>query len=181
MSSKIYKEKIEKLRSSPRLRLLEVDRVVKLSLESLQAASVLDVGTGSGVFAEAFMKQGLQATGIDINPEMIAAVKTILPGAAFQVARAEELPFAGETFDLVFMGHVLHETDRPVTALKEALRVARKRVIILEWPFIEEEIGPPLDHRIPPETMRTYLQEAAADHTEYQKLKHMEFYLIHKL
>jgi methylase of polypeptide subunit release factors len=42
-----------RLRSPERLEQLEVERVVELSLEGITAGSVLDVGTGTGVFAEA--------------------------------------------------------------------------------------------------------------------------------
>ena len=36
----------------------------------------------------------------------------------------EKLPFEDKAFDLAFMGHVLHEADDLLTALKEAQRVA---------------------------------------------------------
>ena len=37
---------------------LEVERVVSLCLETADFKSVLDVGVGSGLFSEAFSKQG---------------------------------------------------------------------------------------------------------------------------
>ncbi|HTZ51502.1 MAG TPA: hypothetical protein VMF68_07580, partial [Spirochaetia bacterium] len=45
---------VERLRAPERLALMEVPRVVALSLDGGGFASVLDVGTGAGVFAEAF-------------------------------------------------------------------------------------------------------------------------------
>jgi hypothetical protein len=43
---------LEKLRSPERMALLEVERVVQLTLEGCVADSILDIGTGSGLFAE---------------------------------------------------------------------------------------------------------------------------------
>jgi hypothetical protein len=45
----------ERLRAPQRMALLETVRVVQLCGEGISAATVLDVGTGSGVFAEAFV------------------------------------------------------------------------------------------------------------------------------
>ena len=48
------------LHSPERLALLEIERVVSLCLEEFPAASVLDVGTGSGLFAKGFAARGLE-------------------------------------------------------------------------------------------------------------------------
>jgi 2-polyprenyl-3-methyl-5-hydroxy-6-metoxy-1,4-benzoquinol methylase len=57
----------DSLRSDERLALLEIDRVITLSIEGLGLERVLDVGTGTGVFAEAFAAKGLEVVGIDAN------------------------------------------------------------------------------------------------------------------
>ena len=55
--------------------LLEVPRVVDLCLEGIEASRALDVGTGTGIFAEAFAARGLQAIGIDPNPGLLEAAR----------------------------------------------------------------------------------------------------------
>jgi ubiquinone/menaquinone biosynthesis C-methylase UbiE len=128
---------------------MEVSRVVNLSLEGMdQPEQILDIGTGSGLFAEVFAAKGLQVTGIDANPEMLPAARQFVPSGSFQEGVAEELPFPDKSFDLVFMGLLLHETDDPAAAILEAYRVTRQRLAILEWPKAEQEFGPPLDHRL---------------------------------
>ena len=166
----------ERLRLPERLQLMEVDRVVRLSMEGLAIRSVLDVGTGTGVFAEAFAKEGLTVAGIDPAPDLLAVAQRFAPDAAFQVAVAEKLPFPNGSFDLVFLGHVLHETDDPVTALKEARRVARKRVMILEWPYAMEDRGPPPAHRLTPERVRGLAKAAGFPSLERITLAHMELF-----
>ncbi len=136
------------LRSPGRLARLEVGRVVDLSLEGIIAKDMLDVGTGSAIFAEAFAACGLRVAGVDGSEEMLALARGYVPGGDFRLAPAEALPFAPRAFDLVFLGQMLHEANDPVAALKEARRVARQRVSVLEWPYLSETQGPPLEERL---------------------------------
>src|SRR5512135_3338113 len=130
----------DRLRAPERVELLEVSRVAALSVEGLTVNSMLDVGTGTGIFAEAFAASGIEVTGVDVNAELLAIARQQVPSGQFQVAPMEQLPFPDRSFDLVFLGHVLHEADNFVTALQGARRVARMRVAVLEWPYREEPI-----------------------------------------
>ena len=76
----------------------------------------------------------------------------------------------------MFLGHVLHETDDPVRALAEARRVARLRVAVLEWPYQDEEQGPPLAHRLQPEQIRAFALDAGLTSVESLLLSHMALY-----
>ena len=71
---------------------------------------MLDAGTGTGIFAAAFAAQGLRVTGIDVNEELLREARAAVQGVEFREAALEKLPFAERSFDLVFLGHVLHET-----------------------------------------------------------------------
>ncbi len=139
---------VEGLRAPERLEKLKVERVAELSLEGVDAAHVLDVGAGSGVFAEAFAALGKEVSGLDKNPKMIESAKRHVPQAVFRLGSAEAIPWPDRSFDLVFLGLVLHEMKAPLTALRESRRIARARVVILEWPYIAQEFGPPLSHRL---------------------------------
>ena len=141
---------INRLRSPERLARLEVDRVTELALEDTAIQTVLDIGTGTGLFAEAFSQRGKQVNGVDVNPEMLAAASRYVPEGLFQPAPAENLPFSDASFDLVFMGLVLHETDDLLKALQEAYRVTRLRLAVLEWPYAEQDFGPGLEERLQP-------------------------------
>jgi ubiquinone/menaquinone biosynthesis C-methylase UbiE len=139
---------------------------------------VLDVGTGTGVFAEAFALRGLAAARVDTNPVMLDAVRSYVPGGSFQQAPAEALPFPDAAFDLVFMGLVLHESDEPLKVLGEARRVARQRVGILEWAYHEESFGPPLAHRVAPEAIAQWVQQAGFSKAETLPLAHLMLYRL---
>lgn len=169
-----------RLRSDERLARLEVPRVVALCLEGLTRPRVLDIGTGSGVFAEAFAAAGLEVVGVDPNETLLALAREHAPTARFEAGAAETLPFADRSFDLVFLGHVLHETDEPLQALEEARRVARTRVAVLEWPHEgrQPEHGPPLEHRLRVETVLNLAARAGFAEPAHVRLTHMDFYRL---
>jgi ubiquinone/menaquinone biosynthesis C-methylase UbiE len=167
-----------RLRAPARLALLEVERVVNLAGDDLSVATVLDVGTGTGVFAGAFADAGGRVTGIDPDPALLELARGFVPAAAFTSGTAEHLPFADDSFDLVFLGHVLHETDDPGRALEEARRVAAKRVAVLEWPDIAEEAGPPRGHRLASSRVLELAAAAGFSSTRHMRLTHMDFYVL---
>ncbi len=178
MHEKRFDKDKDTLRSEHRINLLEVDRVISMVLEDIKPKNVLDVGIGTGLFAERFAQQGLHVSGIDANPEMIEAVKKILPHGEFRVAIAENIPFSDKSFDLVFMGVLLHETDDLFKTLQESYRVSKLRVGVLEWPYEEQEFGPPLNHRLKPEIVEETAKRVGFKNVTTKKLQHTVLYLF---
>lgn len=178
MSDRRYSDMAARLRAPERIALLEVERVVGLCLEGIAAKRMLDVGTGSGLFAEAFAAQGLTVAGIDVSAEMAALAQHHVPQGTFKQAPAEEIPYPDDTFDLVYLGHILHEADDAVQALKEARRVATGRVAVLEWPHIEEEKGPQLAHRLKEDDVRALAAEAGFTAVDVTRLNRMVLYRL---
>ncbi len=173
MNERVFHAGVARLRDPQRVALLEVERVVELSVDGVQAAKVLDIGTGSGIFAEAFAGRGLSVAGIDSNPEMIEAARQYVPAGDFRQATAEAIPHPDSAFDLVFFGLVLHETDDAAQALPEARRVATKRLVVLEWPYRDEPVGPPLAHRLKPEQVLGLAEQAGFKQSEVLLLTHL--------
>lgn len=145
-------------RRPERLRRFPPGEIAKKALRGLSAKSVLDLGTGTGVFAEAFAALGLFTVGLDPRADRLEVARAKVKGARFVEGRAEALPFPEASFDLAFFGLSLHHLD-PLPALREAARVAR-RVAVLEWPYREEEVGPPLGRRFSPEGLQELFQKA---------------------
>lgn len=160
MHEKRFAGGVERLRSPERVEHLEVERVVDLFLEDEDHGNLLDVGTGSGLFAEAFERRGLDVAGVDARPEMLDAAREFVPGGEFREGLVEALPYEKKSFDLVLLSLVLHEADDPLKALQEAFRVAKIRVGVLEWPYRKGEIGPPLHDQISPEDLVSMFHKA---------------------
>jgi len=148
MNDRTYNQGADKLRSTERVKRLEVERVVELCLQGTAINSILDIGTGSGLFAEAFSKFGISVTGIDLNEEILETAKEYLPNNDFKIGSAENIPFDDGTFDAAFFGLVFHEVDDYKKAMLEAYRVARLHTFILEWQYKVEDFGPPIEHRL---------------------------------
>ena len=177
MHERRFNREIKRLRDPERVARMEVPRVVDLSLEGIPlSGSVLDIGSGSGLFAEDFVRRGLAVTGLDANPEMLPAARQFVPEADFREGVAEALPFGDGSFDLVFMGLLLHETDDISAALEEAHRVTSRRLAVLEWPKEQQEFGPPLDHRLDADEVISLSKRTGFLNIEMMPLTHLVLY-----
>ena len=182
MHEKRFNREIERLRDPDRLARLEVERVVTLSIENMDGIqTVLDIGVGSAVFAEAFAARGLSLSGVDVNPEMLPQAQHFVPSGTFKEGTAENLPFQVRDFDMAFMGLLLHETDDILKALQEAFRVCEKRLAILEWPYEEQPFGSPVEHRVRPETLYANAIQAGFKKIETIRLKNLALYRLDKI
>jgi len=61
---------------------------------------VLDVGTGSGIFAEEFDQRGLHVSGVNANPEVVELAGGFVPQADFKEGIAEHQLYPDRSFDL---------------------------------------------------------------------------------
>ncbi|MCA9887117.1 MAG: class I SAM-dependent methyltransferase [Anaerolineae bacterium] len=173
-----YSGDIERLRSEARMARLDVPSVMQHTLEGITIESVLDVGTGSGIFAEAFAGTGLTVCGIDIREDMLQAAHQFVPSGEFRLGKQEAIPYPDLAFDLVFMGLVLHEADNLHIALSEAHRIVTLRTAILEWKYREEDFGPPLDHRMKPEMIIAVAEEVGFKTITQIELPHLVLYRL---
>ncbi len=176
MNERLYNGTVDRLRSPERVERLEVEKVTEVCLQTVPAKTLLDVGTGSGLFAEAFYRKNVSITGIDVNTDMIKAAAGYLPKCTFKIAEAEKIPFENNSFDITFFGVVFHEVSDYKKALSEAKRVSKKAVFILEWEYKTQEFGPPLEHRIKPEFMQELSVELNFSGFEIIRMKNLVLY-----
>lgn len=92
-------------------------------------SDVLEVGCGLGTDAINFARRGARYTGVDLTEASIELVRRRfelegLP-AEIRVADAEALPFADDSFDLVYSHGVLHHTPDTERAINEVHRVLK--------------------------------------------------------
>ena len=152
--------------------------MIELCLEGGGIGTVLDVGTGSGLFAQGFSERGNMVSGIDANPLMLTAARKFVPSGKYIQAAAEALPFCGGTYDLVFYGLVLHEADEPLKVLQSARRVSRKRVCIIEWPYRDQTFGPPLGDRLSAESLWSFFKQAGFTSWQQIGLANVDLYRV---
>ena len=91
----------------------------------------LEVGCGPGDLARSlFLDRGCEYVGVDISPEQIDRARKSHPSLQFQTASVYELPFEGNSFDLVVACEVLEHLERPAVALAEIERVGGGHVLV---------------------------------------------------
>ena len=83
---------------------------------------ILELGSGNGIALEEMKKEGLDAVGVDLRPRSDKDVVQV-------AARIEQLPFADESFDLIYSSSVfdddLYKQDQRAM-LEECARVLKK-------------------------------------------------------
>lgn len=102
-------------------------------LKHFPGASWLTVGDGRyGTDAHYIQEKGGRALATDIQVSSLQRALDEKYISEFKVENAEALTFEDDAFDFVFCKESYHHFPRPMVALYEMLRVARKGVILIE-------------------------------------------------
>ncbi|HEV2912831.1 MAG TPA: class I SAM-dependent methyltransferase [Pyrinomonadaceae bacterium] len=100
-----------------------------MGFDRFAGARLLEIGCGMGTDLLQFARGGARCTGIDLTPRSveISRHRFALYGLPcdFTLSDAEHLPFADESFDVVYSNGVLHHTPDTSGALLEVKRVLR--------------------------------------------------------
>lgn len=101
---------------------------------------ILDVGTGSGFFAQLLAKHHHEVDGIDLTHSMIEQAKLSLKQLSdynskinFQVMDAENLTYADNSFDVVISRNLTWTLPNPQKAYSEWYRVLKPNGILLNF------------------------------------------------
>lgn len=108
----------------------KLDLVLRaLPAGSSRPRTMLEVGAGNGFFSHTFSKE-FELTALDFSQNMLD--KNPLPAERKVLGDGEPLPFEENTFDVVLCGSLLHHLERPIDAVREMTRVARRFVVLIE-------------------------------------------------
>jgi len=92
-------------------------------------ARLLEVGCGMGTDLLQFARGGAEVTGVDLTARSIEISRQHLAvygeRGDFAISDCETLPFADDSFDVVYSNGVLHHTPDTAGAVREAHRVLR--------------------------------------------------------
>lgn len=113
--------------------------------EGSRGKRVLEIGVGLGADHQRFAENGADVSGIDLTPHAIEHTQTRLASLGLQsrlsVGDAEALPFADDSFDVVYSWGVLHHSPDTPRAIHEVHRVlvrdgVAKVMIYHKWSLI---------------------------------------------
>jgi SAM-dependent methyltransferase len=119
-----------------------------LFVEWAEGETALDVATGGGHTADRLRDAGFEVTTLDPAPGMRPDV----------VARAEDIPFAADSFDVVVTRVAAHHFEDPQAALQEMTRVSRSLVLVSDNLYLGEA-GEEADRLRDPTHVRNYSEE----------------------
>jgi SAM-dependent methyltransferase len=123
-------------------------RDLELFAEWAEGETGLDVATGGGHVARVLRDAGLEVVTIDPAPGMKPTV----------VSRAEEIPFADASFDVVACRVAAHHFQDPGGALTEMARVSRGLVLVSDNLYLGED-GEEADVLHDPTHVRNYSED----------------------
>src|SRR5947207_15685633 len=100
-----------------------------MGFNQFQGKQLLEVGCGMGTDLLQFARGGAQVPGADLTPRTIHISRRHLAlygeSGEFALADCETLPFADESFDVVYSNGVLHHTPDTAGAVREIHRVLK--------------------------------------------------------
>ncbi len=101
-----------------------------MGFDQVAGARLLEVGCGMGTDLLQFARGGAHVTGVDLVPRSLEITRHRFQiygeRGDFLVADAERLPFADDSFDVVYSNGVLHHTPGTDCAVGEIHRVLRR-------------------------------------------------------
>lgn len=110
---------------------------------------VLDVATGTGIVATAAAELGAQATGLDINPGMLAVARQKSDRVDWVEGDVAALPFPDGGFDTVFCQFALMFFPDRARAFAEMLRVLKPGGLLAVAVFERLDASPAYDELVP--------------------------------
>ncbi|MEM9197353.1 MAG: class I SAM-dependent methyltransferase [Pseudomonadota bacterium] len=87
--------------------------------------TALDIGCGEGQLVRLARADGIEASGLDVTPALLERARNLDPQGCYREGRAEALPFANASFELVLSCVALVDIPDIDRAIPEMARVLR--------------------------------------------------------
>jgi len=160
--------KLERLNDPGRFDTM-IPSVMWSALGSPKPRIIVDIGAGTGLFAEKFVELAPEATvfAADMAPQMVEWMRENRPGVATGrlvplLSTENGVPRPDACAQLVTMLNLHHELADPGALYAEALRLLEPggQLLVVDWAPRETPKGPPLAIRASYQTLRTLLEAA---------------------
>lgn len=138
-----------------------------------EVTSCLDIGCAAGGFNR-IMKSfnpGLRYVGVDIIPQFIELAKRAYPDSEFYVGDGVDLPFASNSFELVFSTGMLHLNSNYKEIVRSAYNLCSKYLLcdfrLTEGPAVIGELNVNFDSKSTPKHPLPYIVVNVKELTDF--------------
>ncbi len=112
-----------------------------------------DVGCGPGFFTIPVARRVKKVFAVDIQAPMLGVLQKRLQNAGVTnveilLSGENHIPLPDRSVDGVLLVNVFHEVQDGEAFFRELVRIARRRLAIVEWKREDTPVGPPLDERL---------------------------------
>ena len=170
-------KKLDRLNDPSRLALLYLDAVIQ-RFRLAEATVLADLGTGTGLYAEALLHRlpDARCHALDIEPRFLDWIRDNRPLAAAgrlvpTLMQESAMPLEPDSVDFLFMISLHHELDAPEALLADCRRVLRPGggLLVADWDpdRMVDGQGPPKDHLLAPTVARDQLVEAGFESVQF--------------
>ena len=168
MGHKFDIRNIGRLNDPKRLEILDLQAVCD-HFKLQKDVTLVDIGTGTGLFAEALLKLLPEARcyALDIRHEAVEWIsnnrETYKTGRLIpQIMEESKTQLEDSIADFLFMITLHHELEEPIELMKECRRILKAggKLLVADWRKDDVGHGPPKQHRIEPSAAISHLKAA---------------------
>lgn len=193
MTHKFDPANMDKLLNPERVAPYTAATVIKDLCGLKKGMTFLDVGAGPGFFTKPALEivcpagtskeeaHGGHVYVVDTEPMMIAELNEHIKSPCLTITQSDEYDFKvpDSVADITFMAFILHEVIEPFTLLEQAKSKTKSggAIVIMDWDDVDEDIGPPRDHRISKVEAELYVKEAELKIIDSKKLNDSHYFI----
>lgn len=182
------RKKIEKFECKDRL----ADMKFQESMDMLELdgnCKVLDIGSGTGIFAFTAAEKACKVVSVEMDDLMIGIQEEkIEKGNVDNVEivkcnlDGEKLPFDDGYFDAVILSTLVHEIDDKDKMFSEIERITKPgaRILIVDFKKKKTEFGPPLEERLDDDEIRKIVEKYEFEESNFDDDMYNYYRFIYK-
>ena len=179
--------KIDKLLDPERVAPYTAASFVKELCGLKEGMTFLDVGAGAGFFTKPAVELACpggpkgKVIVVDTEPIMIAEINDRVKSQCLTIIQSDEYDFKidDNIADITLMAFIIHEVEDKARFLKESIDKTKTggHIVILDWEKIDEDKGPPKDHRVSRSECEEFIKDSGLGIIESKMINKSHYFI----
>lgn len=136
-------------------------------LGDIKGKTIMDIGAGSGYFSVKLAAQGAKVIAADVSDEFQAALQKRIEDNNLENIELRKIPYdspdlAANEVDMVLIVNTYHHIENRIdyfSKVKKGIK-SNGELVVIDYFKKELPVGPPVDHKIDLETVKSELEKA---------------------